>query len=150
MYSRACCSGVEVCKSQTFLCNLINVGCANLASKTAYVRETEIIGDDNEEVRAFSHGEMMFNREAKQLGNVKQLTLKGEKKKIHADTHTSVCSFISCRENPSKLHKPLFRADTRPQDRSTYPLDAPRPSQLWLHISCSAPINRLSAIGWIF
>lgn len=48
---------MEIGKSQTFLCDLIDMGGANLASKTAHVGEAEIVGDDNEEVGAFSHGE---------------------------------------------------------------------------------------------
>jgi hypothetical protein len=48
---------VEIGESQTFLCDLIDIGGANLASKTAHVGEAEIVGDDNEEVGAFSHDE---------------------------------------------------------------------------------------------
>lgn len=57
MYLRACCSGVEIGESQTFLCDLIDIWGANLASKTAHIGEAEIVGDDNEEVGAFGHDE---------------------------------------------------------------------------------------------
>lgn len=48
---------MEICESQSFLCDLINIRRANLAAKAAHVGETEVIGDNDEEVGAFSHEE---------------------------------------------------------------------------------------------
>lgn len=44
---------MKVGKAQTLLCDLVNVGSANLAAEAAHVGEAEIIGDDDEEVGAF-------------------------------------------------------------------------------------------------
>lgn len=48
---------MEIRKSQTFLCDLVNIRRANLAPEAAHVGETEVIGDNDEEVGAFSHDE---------------------------------------------------------------------------------------------
>lgn len=51
---------MEICKSQTFLCDLVNIRRANLAAEAAHVGETEVIGDNDEEVGAFSHDEWQY------------------------------------------------------------------------------------------
>lgn len=50
---RACCCRVKVCKAQSLLCDLVNVGSANLAAEAAHIGEAEIIGNDDEEVGTF-------------------------------------------------------------------------------------------------
>lgn len=54
---------MEICETQTFLCDLINVGGANLAAEATHVGEAEIIGDDDQEVRALgSHVNGVISR----------------------------------------------------------------------------------------
>lgn len=48
---------MKVCKSQSFLCDLVNVWGTDLAAEAAHVGETEVIGDNDKEVRAFGHDE---------------------------------------------------------------------------------------------
>lgn len=48
---------MEVCKSESFLCDLVDIWCADLAAEAAHVGETKVIGDNDEEVGAFSHDE---------------------------------------------------------------------------------------------
>lgn len=57
---RACCSGVEIREPQPLICDLVDVGRADLAAEAAHVGEAQVIGNDDEEVRSFTHGESRF------------------------------------------------------------------------------------------
>jgi pyocin large subunit-like protein len=44
---------MKVSEAQTLLCDLVDVGSANLAAEAAHIGEAEIIGNDDKEVGAF-------------------------------------------------------------------------------------------------
>lgn len=54
---------MEIGESQAFLGNLIDVRSADLAAEAAHIRETEVIGDGDEEIGPFSHGGCSLSRE---------------------------------------------------------------------------------------
>lgn len=45
---------MEIGKSEAFFGDLVDVGRTDLSAEAAYIGETEVIGDDDEEVGAFS------------------------------------------------------------------------------------------------
>lgn len=48
---------MEIRKPQTLLGDLVDVRRTDLAAKAAHIGETQVIGDDDEEVGAFTHGQ---------------------------------------------------------------------------------------------
>jgi hypothetical protein len=46
---------MKIGKPQSFLGDSVNIWSANLSAKTAYIREAEVVGDNDEEVGAFCH-----------------------------------------------------------------------------------------------
>lgn len=47
---RACCCRVEAGKADSICGQLVNVGCPDLAAKTSAIRETQIIGNNDQEI----------------------------------------------------------------------------------------------------
>jgi hypothetical protein len=45
---------VEIGESEAFFGDLVDVGCTDFSSEAAYIGETEVIGDYDEEVGPFS------------------------------------------------------------------------------------------------